>query len=225
MNRPGDAQDAGADAGGVEETSTIKVDSETGLRMIEEGRAVMDPLTRQPVKLSKTPEMRLADFSPGLPMELRGKLRLERPTFESIVSGFEATLQDGDSPQARITNDSIDWTLANLDNLSYPFRQALTRMKMKAQSEAKLDEARRLKVREGGGGAKDECWARGAKRRCCFLLVSINLISQTTTSISPRFAHGRPSGMHTFSPRTSSPASSASWSWRPSSGWAQTSAI
>ena len=92
----------------------------------------MDPLTKQPVRLSKTPDMRLADFSPGVPPPIRGALRQSRPTFDTLLSYFEATINvDAATPQEAVTNDSIDFVLANRDMMSLKFSQAVTRLKMK----------------------------------------------------------------------------------------------
>ena len=124
--------------------------------MISEGRAVMDVLTKQPVKLSNLgEEYRMAEFSPGVDLATRERHRILRPnlTVEGLVEGLTKALPD---PVGDPCNDeAVDFVLANRDWMGMEMKRCLTSMKLKAQSEGNVQEAKRLKVRErgkGGGG-------------------------------------------------------------------------
>ena len=125
--------------------------------MISEGRAVMDVLTKQPVKLSNLgEEYRMAEFSPGVDLATRERHRIPRPnlTVEGLVEGLTKALPD---PVGDPCNDeAVDFVLANRDWMGMEMKRCLTGMKLKAQSEGNVQEAKRLKVRgrkiRGGGG-------------------------------------------------------------------------
>ncbi|GMH54590.1 hypothetical protein TrRE_jg13199 [Triparma retinervis] len=127
-------------------TQEVLVDEETGLRMISEGRAVMDVLTKQPVKLSdRGDEYRMAEFSPGVAPEVRDKHRIPRSslTVDAMVSGLSDVLP---SPVEDPCNDAaLDFVVANRDWMGMEMKRCLTGMKLKAQSEGKMEEAKRLK--------------------------------------------------------------------------------
>ncbi|GMI16454.1 hypothetical protein TrLO_g9274 [Triparma laevis f. longispina] len=143
LDRPGDKPSKDENEG----TSKVLVDEDTGLRMISEGRAVMDITTSQPVILSKLgPEYRLAEFSPSVPDEIRSKMRVEGSSVDSIILKFESTLPPNGSTSKEICNPtSLDFVLSNRDLLSPKFKKILTRLKLKAQSLGDVEKAKRLR--------------------------------------------------------------------------------
>ncbi|GMH73926.1 hypothetical protein TrST_g6629 [Triparma strigata] len=145
LERPGD-NDGNNDVGkvgesvneGTEQTSKVLVDEDTGLRMISEGRAVMDITTSRPVILSKLgPEYRLAEFSPSTPPDVREVHRVGKGmSVNDIISTFAATLPSDTSPTNKeiCSPSALDFVLSNRDLLGPKFKKTLTRLKLKSQS-------------------------------------------------------------------------------------------
>lgn len=130
--------------------STIVVDEATGIERIQQGQYVMDVITRKAVKLSPLgPMYRLAQMFPGVPPEVRAKHRLDWNTVEvpemieklreacmipvkDEVTGKEIM----DIPShPRVSDEALDFVLANRDLLGTRMKKTLGRLKMKAQSE------------------------------------------------------------------------------------------
>eukprot|EP00591_Stephanopyxis_turris_P000676 CAMPEP_0195510334 /NCGR_PEP_ID=MMETSP0794_2-20130614/3008_1 /TAXON_ID=515487 /ORGANISM="Stephanopyxis turris, Strain CCMP 815" /LENGTH=581 /DNA_ID=CAMNT_0040637735 /DNA_START=268 /DNA_END=2011 /DNA_ORIENTATION=- len=139
---PGSKTEAGP------ELTTVVVDEQTGFERIAQGKAVMDVVTRQAVKLSDLgPMYRMAQFSPGVPPEVREKHRFNN--WESIeVPDMVDALQkacevDGELPEhPKVSNDAIDFVIANRDLLGFRMKKCLGRLKMRAQSQNNEEEAR-----------------------------------------------------------------------------------
>lgn len=140
------------------EVTTIIVDEATGIERIAQGKAVMDVVTRKAVKLSDLgPQYRLAQMFPGVPPDVREKYRFKNFFDSSKENGItvdymiekleEACLLDGElPPHPTITNDAIDFVLANRDLLSKKMKKGLGRIKLRAQSLKELDKARRYRA-------------------------------------------------------------------------------
>mmetsp|Transcript_24059 Transcript_24059/g.50158 ORF Transcript_24059/g.50158 Transcript_24059/m.50158 type:complete len:519 (+) Transcript_24059:1-1557(+) len=154
LKRPGDQDNEGVNvspnASGLKDTTTkgeatqkVVVDSETGLRMISEGRAVMDVLTKQPVKLASTTQGRNSEFMPRETDEERSRLRLSKPKVEDLVEGLKGSIANLYQP---VDKDSVAWVLSNRDYMGVEMKRALTAVKLKMQSEGREDEAREYKA-------------------------------------------------------------------------------
>lgn len=136
------------------ELSTMIVDEETGIELIQQGKAVMDVVTRKAVKLSDLgPEYRLAQLLPGVPPEIRSKYRFNWSnkdlTVEKMVEQLKevssVTLPDGTRgipPHPSVANSAIDFVLANRDHLGYRMKRTLGRLQMRAMWQKDLDKAR-----------------------------------------------------------------------------------
>ena len=139
------------------ELSTVVVDEQTGFERIAQGKAVMDVVTRRAVQLSSLgPMYRMAQFSPGVPPEVREAVRFadwNTVTVPQMVEALRAacvveyTTEDGRKvrdipPHPQVSNQAIDFVIANRDYLGFRMKKTLGRLKMRAQSEKKLDEAR-----------------------------------------------------------------------------------
>jgi len=146
-----------ADAPGAKpEITTVIVDEQTGFERIAQGKAVMDVVTRQAVKLSDLgPMYRMAQFSPGVPPQAREAFRFDWETvtvplmIESLreVCKVELNAQDGSTyrdipPHPQVSNLAIEFVIANRDYLGHGMKKALGRLKLRAQSEGNVEEAR-----------------------------------------------------------------------------------
>ncbi|GMI26120.1 hypothetical protein TeGR_g896, partial [Tetraparma gracilis] len=105
----------------------------------------MDPATRRPVKLGEGDDVRMAEFSPGVPPGVRAALRLDAAaaTVPALIAGLSAAVPD---PSAPISDLALDFCVANRDLLGLRMKKALTSLKLHHQSRADLPEARRYKA-------------------------------------------------------------------------------
>jgi len=127
-------------------TTTTTVDQETGFRQIAEGRAVMDPVTRLPVALSNLgDDARLAQFFPGVPPATLAKLRIDPSTVtvEQLIAGLKSSIKDPTKP---VCDDSLDFVIANRDQLGLEMKKTLSSIKLRHQSLGDLDQARLAKT-------------------------------------------------------------------------------
>lgn len=130
--------------------STIVVDEATGIERIQQGQYVMDVITRKAVKLSPLgPMYRLAQMFPGVPPEIRAKHRLDWNTvevpemIEKLRQACMIPVKDETTgaetmdipPHPRVSDEALDFVLANRDLLGTRMKKTLGRLKMKAQSE------------------------------------------------------------------------------------------
>lgn len=130
--------------------STIVVDEATGIERIQQGQYVMDVITRKAVKLSSLgPMYRLAQMFPGVPPEVRAKHRLDWKTVEvpemidnlrqaCMVSVKDETTGEEKMdipPHPQVSDEALDFVLANRDLLGTRMKKTLGRLKLKAQSE------------------------------------------------------------------------------------------
>ncbi|CAJ1940298.1 unnamed protein product [Cylindrotheca closterium] len=123
------------------ELSTMIVDEETGFELIQQGKNVLDVVTRKAVKLSdKGPEYRLAQMFPGVPPEIREKHRLDWNTVEvpemveKLRAACSVKLEDGSTgmpPFPSISNEGLDFVLANRDLLGRRMKKTLGRLTMR----------------------------------------------------------------------------------------------
>lgn len=135
------------------ELSTMFVDEETGIELIQQGKAVMDVVTRKAVKLSDLgPDYRLAQLFPGVPPDVRQQYRfkwssgIEVPEMvEKLREACTVTLEDGTRgipPHPSVANKAIDFVLANRDRLGYRMKRTLGRLQMRAMWQKDVEQAK-----------------------------------------------------------------------------------
>lgn len=123
------------------DVSNLYVDEETGMEIIQQGRYVMDVITRKAVQLNSNPQIRMAQMFPGIPMEVRDEHRFDWATCE--VPGMIDALRDACSvkqadgsmelPKApSVTNKGIDFVLANRDLLGHRMSKTMGKLMMRA---------------------------------------------------------------------------------------------
>lgn len=145
-------------AGGKPSVSTIVVDEATGIERIQQGEYVMDVATRKAVQLSDLgPQYRLAQMFPGVPPEVREKYRFNKETVEvpEMVAKLrevclapiknEETGEETMGYPARPNDEALDFFLANRDMFGPRMTKTLGRLKLRAQSEMKKEEALELR--------------------------------------------------------------------------------
>ena len=134
--------------------STIVVDEATGIERIQQGQYVMDVATRKAVQLSGLgPMYRMAQMFPGVPPEVRDQYRMDKNTvevpemIEKLKQVCLAPIKDEETGEETMgypvkPNDSaLDFVLANRDLLGPRMTKTLGRLKLRAQSEFKKEEA------------------------------------------------------------------------------------
>ncbi|KAL7564136.1 hypothetical protein ACA910_021111 [Epithemia clementina (nom. ined.)] len=134
------------------EVSTVIVDDETGAEIVQQGKNVMDVVTRRPVKLSTLgPEYRLAQMFPGVPLPVREKYRMDRTTaqvpemVEKLREACMVRMADGKRaipPHPSVANKAIDFVLANRDLLGSKMKRALARITMRNFALGNAEEGR-----------------------------------------------------------------------------------
>ena len=117
--------------------SNLYVDDETGMEIIQQGRFVMDVITRQAIVLNPSPNIRMAQMFPGIPMDVRDKHRFDWTTVEvpEMITKLQTacSLPNGDLPPfPSITNTGIDFVLANRDLLGHRMSKTLGKLMMRA---------------------------------------------------------------------------------------------
>jgi hypothetical protein len=137
------------------ELSTMMVDEETGIEVIQQGQSVLDVVTRKAVKLSDLgPEYRLAQMFPGVPPDVGEKYRLDFNTVEvpemveKLREACSTKLDDGTQgipPHPSVSNTGIDFVLANRDLMGDRMKDTLGRLTMRAASENKEEESKEMK--------------------------------------------------------------------------------
>eukprot|EP00566_Odontella_aurita_P008542 CAMPEP_0113570576 /NCGR_PEP_ID=MMETSP0015_2-20120614/25056_1 /TAXON_ID=2838 /ORGANISM="Odontella" /LENGTH=647 /DNA_ID=CAMNT_0000473393 /DNA_START=8 /DNA_END=1951 /DNA_ORIENTATION=- /assembly_acc=CAM_ASM_000160 len=137
------------------EVSAVVMDEDTGILRVVQGKNVRDIVTGKAVKLSdKGPEYRLAQMFPGAPPDVREKYRFDWKSanvaqmVESLQEASMVTAKNeaGNEvvripPHPQIANSGIDFVLANRDYLGFKMNKLLGRLKLRAQSEFKKDDA------------------------------------------------------------------------------------
>lgn len=117
--------------------SNLYVDEETGMEIIQQGRYVMDVITRKAISLHPNPDMRLAQMFPGIPMEIRKEHRYDWATVQvpDMIQRLQeaCSLKDGELPPApSVTNRGIDFVLTNRDLLGHAMSKTLGKLMMRA---------------------------------------------------------------------------------------------
>lgn len=149
--------DAASDEGRPS-VSTIVVDEATGIERIQQGKYVMDVATRKAVQLSDLgPMYRLAQMFPGVPPQVREQYRLDINTMDvgDVVEQFRkvalAPVENEETGEvtmgypAKPNDAALDFVIANRDLLGPRMTKTLGRLKLKAQSELKKEEALELR--------------------------------------------------------------------------------
>lgn len=138
--------------------STIVIDEATGIERIQQGQYVMDVATRKAVKLSDLgPMYRMAQMFPGVPPDVREKYRMDKYTVEvpemverlrqvclAPVKNEETGEEIMDYPK-KPKDEAFDFVLANRDMLGLNMKKTLGRLKLRAQSQLKKEEAIELR--------------------------------------------------------------------------------
>jgi hypothetical protein len=137
------------------ELSTMIVDEETGIEMIQQGQSILDVVTRKAVKLSDMgPEYRLAQMFPGVPPDIREKYRfdwnsIEVPTMvEQLRNACSVKLDNGSRgipPHPSVANSGIDFVLANRDYLGKRMKRTIGRITMREMSLGNTEKGKQLK--------------------------------------------------------------------------------
>jgi len=138
------------------DVSTIIVDEETGIERIQQGKYVMDVVTRKAVKLSDLgPMVRMAQMFPGVAPAIRKQYRfqnwnqiqvpqliqaLKEVCYVPSTSGVREI-----PPHPQISNAGLDFVIANYDLLGYRMKKTLGRMKLRAQSLRQKEEATEMR--------------------------------------------------------------------------------
>jgi len=126
---------------------SMVIEDENGMKRIVEGKAVLDVTTGKAVKLSDLgPEYRLAEMFPGLPPDVRESLRQDRATADplEILDGLKksVTLPDGTLPKKKVSNEGLDYMVANWDLLGEGMKKMIGRLKLRNQWKQNVDEAK-----------------------------------------------------------------------------------
>ena len=138
------------------DVSSIVVDEQTGIERIQQGKYVMDVVTRKAVQLSSLgPMYRMAQMFPGIPPDVREKHRfdwknVEVPEMvEKLREACLVQMKDEETgeeklmipPHPQVSDNALDFVLANRDLLSAKMKKTLGRLKLRAQSEGNAEEA------------------------------------------------------------------------------------
>jgi hypothetical protein len=137
------------------DVTTVVTDPETGIARIQQGKYVMDKVTGKAVVLSSLgAEYRLAQMFPGVPEEIRSQYRFDWNTItvEEMVSQLREVctvpLKNSDGkewmgipPHPMVSNPAVDFVLANRDYLGHRMKKTLGRLKLRAQSQFKKEDA------------------------------------------------------------------------------------
>mmetsp|Transcript_21009 Transcript_21009/g.31561 ORF Transcript_21009/g.31561 Transcript_21009/m.31561 type:complete len:610 (-) Transcript_21009:62-1891(-) len=141
------------------DVSSIVVDEQTGIERIQQGKYVMDVVTRKAVQLSSLgPMYRLAQMFPGVQPELRDLYRFDWSKAEvgdmieqlrdacSVkesdgIKDDDGNLVVGIPPHPVVTNAGLDFVLANRDYLGPRMKKTLGRLKLQAQSQGDVKAA------------------------------------------------------------------------------------
>lgn len=128
--------------------STMLVDEESGMEVVQQGKKVMDVVTRRAVKLSDMgADYRLAQMFPGVPPQVREQYRMEGAPVADLVEALRQAcsvkLEDGSvgiPPHPSVANKAIDFVLANRDLLGNKMKKTLGRLAMRSHGLANKDE-------------------------------------------------------------------------------------
>ncbi|VEU41172.1 unnamed protein product [Pseudo-nitzschia multistriata] len=136
------------------EVTTMVVDEESGTEFIAQGQKVMDVVTRKAVKLSNAgADARLAQMFPGVPPQVREQHRIDWKTAEipevldKLLAACSTDLGDGKTgipPHPSLTNEGIDFVLANRDRLGYKMSKTIPRWTFNAASQGRMAEAKEV---------------------------------------------------------------------------------
>ena len=142
--------DAVPDADRRPDVSEIIVDEDTGILRVVQGENVKDIVTGKAVQLSKRGgEFRLAQMFPDVSPETRKKYRFDwqSTTVPQMVEELSSVLEiDGKVlPHPQVSDESVDFVLANRDYLGHRMSRCLGRLKLRAQSQFQKDEALKLR--------------------------------------------------------------------------------
>jgi hypothetical protein len=136
------------------EVSTMVVDEESGVEILQQGKNVMDVVTRKAVVLLPNADLRLAQMFPGVPDEVRNRHR--RSNWQSVSEMMDAfeqaamvtTMEDGGSrqmipPHPSVANNALDFVTANRDLMGRNMKQTMGRVYVRYLSLRNLEVAKR----------------------------------------------------------------------------------
>jgi len=142
--------------GNQPEVSEVITDEDTGILRVVQGKNVRDIITGQAVKLSDLgPEYRMAQMFPGVPPPIREKFRLDWTKvtvpvmIQKLREASQIAIKDEATgktvtripPHPSVSNDALDFVLANRDYLGIRMEKTLGRLKLRTQSQFKKEEA------------------------------------------------------------------------------------
>ena len=162
VTSPASVSDMPPQAGEAQpDVTTIITDPDTGIARIQQGKNVLDKVTGKAVILSSLgPEFRLAQMFPGVPDEVREQHRFDWTTVtvpemvDKLREACTVPLKNGATgeewlgipPHPQVSNPAVDFVLANRDLLGHRMQKTLGRLKLRAQSQFKKDEALELRT-------------------------------------------------------------------------------
>lgn len=127
------------------DVSTMIVDEQSGIEVLQQGKNVMDVVTRKAVKLSNMgPDYRLAQMFPGVPPHIREQYRFDWKTaqatemVEALREACMVKLEDGSRgipPAPSVASKAIDFVLANRDLMGHRMKRTLGRIAMRSVSQ------------------------------------------------------------------------------------------
>jgi hypothetical protein len=133
------------------DVTTMIVDEESGIEMLQQGKNVMDVVTRKAVVLFPTAEHRLAQMFPGVPDIVRNRHRQPFPSVPAMIDAFEQTAlvvtPDQSTkmipPHPSIANAALDFVTANRDLMGRNMKLTLGRIHLRYLSQRNVDMAKR----------------------------------------------------------------------------------
>jgi hypothetical protein len=134
------------------EVSTMVVDEESGVEILQQGKNVMDVVTRKAVVLLPTADYRLAQMFPGVPDDIRQRHRRAKwRSPQEMIDAFEqtalVTMEDGVTrkipPHPSVANSAIDFVTANRDLMGRNMKLTMGRVYIRYLSLRDLSSAKR----------------------------------------------------------------------------------
>ena len=136
------------------DVSEVVMDEDTGILRVVQGENVKDIVTGKAVELSNLgAEYRMAQMFPDVSPETRKKYRFDWKTVtvpqmvDELSNALSAEGKEGKRipPHPQVLDTGVDFVLANRDYLGYRMSRCLGRLKLRAQSQFKKEEALALR--------------------------------------------------------------------------------
>lgn len=136
------------------DVSEVVMDEDTGILRVVQGENVKDIVTGKAVELSNLgAEYRMAQMFPDVSPETRQKYRFDWKTVtvpemvDKLSNALSVEGNEGKSipPHPQVLGTGVDFVLSNRDYLGYRMSRCLGRLKLRAQSQFKKEEALSLR--------------------------------------------------------------------------------